>query len=71
MNHLALVDKNVQKCTKMSKLSLDFVVRFFNLQSLFGGKKMHGMKTVTKEKCNIHTLHHSIEDIIPKIINNL
>ena len=55
----------------MSKLSLDFVVRFFNLQSLFGGKKMHGMKTVTKEKCNIHTLHHSVEDIIPKIINNL
>ena len=26
------------------------------------------MKTVTSERCNVHTLHHSVKDFIPKII---
>ena len=56
---------------KLSPLLQIVSLKIYNFNLEKRNSRIGGMKTVTIERWNIHTLYHSIKGIIPKVINNI
>ena len=70
MDHFLSVENERQR-TKMPKLYLLLQIGYLIYNFCSENSSINPMKTVTCERCNTHTLYHSVRIIIPKIINNM
>ena len=68
MDHLLCVEE-----CKRQKSQFSLLLQIGSFLRIFVERRekssIDRMKTVTSERCNTHTLNHSVKGIIPKVIN--